>query len=98
MNFALDTEPGTCFICGRRGQTELHHIFNQTAYRRKSTEDGLMVFLCYDCHHNRVHGKDAEAKYYLKRIGQRKWMDTHKGGTQAFVDRYGKNYLEEWEE
>ena len=56
-----------------------------------------MVYLCYDCHHNRVHGKDAEAKYYLKRIGQRKWMDTHKGGTQAFVDRYGKNYLETWE-
>lgn len=97
MKSILNTEKGTCYICGRRCPTEEHHIFNQTAYRKKSEADGLKVFLCYDCHHNRVHGKDAESKYYLKRIGQRAWMDTYHGGTAAFVERYGKNYLDGWE-
>lgn len=96
MDSILDTERGRCFICGKVGYTEDHHIFNQTAYRRKSEEDGLKVFLCYDCHHNRVHGRDAETKYYLKRIGQRAWMEHNHKGTADFVRRYGKNYLDEW--
>lgn len=36
---------GYCWLCGRWGHLEEHHIFGG-AYRKKSTKYGLTVFLC----------------------------------------------------
>lgn len=91
----MKTEKGVCFLCGRRGQTEEHHIFGGPN-RRFSEEDGLKVYLCQRCHHDRVHGYDREAIDFLKQAGQRTYMETHSASTTQFVRRYGKNFLDEW--
>lgn len=45
----MRTTPGVCYICGRHGDTALHHIL-PGALRKTSTMYGLWVFLCPDCH------------------------------------------------
>lgn len=91
----LKTEKGTCILCGRKGQTEEHHLFGGPN-RRLSEEDGLKVYLCPRCHHDRIHGLDRQAIEFLKQEGQRAYMETYSKGTRDFVVRYGKNYLDEW--
>lgn len=98
MESIMNTKKGTCYLCGRRCQTECHHIFNGKAFRKKSEEDGLKIFLCYSCHHNRVHGSDVDARTLLKQAGQMTYMLKTGCGTEAFVERYGKNYLPIWYE
>ena len=83
-----------CYICGRKSPLERHHIFG-AANRPKADKDGLVVYLCHDCHNeppNGVHhnkGIDVQ----LKQIGQKAWMDHHGKSADDFRRRYGKNYL-----
>ena len=99
----FDTTKGKCFICGRYGFTEKHHIMQGVANRRLSEADGLWVYLCLD-HHNRppegVHFNPERMKW-LRQLGQKGYeMTKIKGGMnaaeahQAFMERYGKNYLD----
>lgn len=38
-----------CFICGKTGYTERHHIYG-SANRKYSEQYGLTVYLCPECH------------------------------------------------
>ena len=49
------TEKGTCYICGRSGATEVHHVFYGSANRKISEELGAKVNLCSECHHKLIH-------------------------------------------
>ena len=83
-----------CYICGKRQKMELHHIFG-AANRSKSDKDGLIVYLCHDCHNeppNGVHhnrGMDLQ----LKQIGQKAWMEHYGKTEEEFIKAYGKSYL-----
>lgn len=83
-----------CALCGKRivGVRDKHHLLNGTAYRKKSEEDGLYVYLHHTCHmwlHEHPISlrtfKQRAQRYYEENIGTRK----------EFIKRYGKNYLEE---
>ena len=98
----LDTQKGVCFICGRYGFTEKHHIMQGVANRRLSEEDGLCVYLCFD-HHNRppdgVHF-NKENMLRLHQTGQKAYENkliedgmSEEEARKAFMERYGKNYL-----
>lgn len=93
-----------CYLCGSSDRLALHEAFGGTANRKKSKEDGLIFPLCGP-HHNlgtfSVHNnKDLDLK--LKRYAEKIWLIkyTHEDlpiedRIQKFIDRYGKNYLEE---
>ena len=80
-----------CYICGSNWNLEKHHCLFGTANRKKADKDGLWVYLCHDCH-NRVHTDIPFHKYNLKQIAQKAWQLKY-GDTDAFIDRYGRNYL-----
>nr|DAV11173.1 MAG TPA: Recombination enhancement, RecA-dependent nuclease [Caudoviricetes sp.]DAZ39268.1 MAG TPA: Recombination enhancement, RecA-dependent nuclease [Caudoviricetes sp.] len=86
---------GKCWLCGKVGAVERHHIFGGSN-RDKSERDGLVVLLCGDtCHRNgpRAAHQCAETALELKKYGERKWMYEHEASTDDFRREYGKNYL-----
>lgn len=86
---------GKCWLCGKVGAVERHHIFGGSN-RDKSERDGLVVLLCGDtCHRNgpRAAHQCAETALKLKKYGERKWMYEHEASTDDFRREYGKNYL-----
>lgn len=92
----MDTQRGTCYLCGCNEGYERHHIFFGTANRQKSEEYGLTVWLCPMCHRDNkrgVHGANIEAKQALFEAGQRKFEETHT--RQEFMSEFGRNYLED---
>lgn len=82
----------TCFLCGATRNIEIHHIFNG-ALRKKSTEYGLVVPLCVNCHRgtNGVHN-NHEKMLYLKRIGQIQFNRYYPN--YDFLEIFHKNYLD----
>ena len=86
---------GQCFICGKYGDTECHHIFFGSN-RKYSEQYGLTVYLCPECHRTSeiaVH-RNKEVRTTLQRIGQRTF-EKKCGSREEFVKLFGKNYLED---
>lgn len=85
----------TCWLCGRSGNLDRHHIFGG-ANRKKSEKYGLVVDLCHhDCH---IFGKSAahnnkETMKMLHEYGQRKAMEEQGWTTEDFIREFGRNYL-----
>lgn len=87
----------TCFLCKRNrhaGRLELHHIFG-AANRKLSTEYGLCVTLCEECHRLGKHAvhQSAETMQYLHEYGQRKAMKENGWTIEQFREVFGKNYI-----
>ena len=83
-----------CFICGATRNLERHHIFG-ASNRKKSEEDGLVVYLCHECHNeppNGVH-HNVHIMRELHQYGQRLGMEENEADEEAFRRRYGRNYL-----
>lgn len=83
-----------CFLCGRTGYLERHHIYFG-ANRKHAETHGLWVWLCPECHRtgpSAAH-RDDETNRQLKRIGQQTFERTH---TRAeFMRIFGRNYLDD---
>ena len=84
----LNTEYGTCFICGKSGHTHRHEVFGG-ARRTASKKHGLWVNLCPDCH-RRVH-KDGSLALDLKEITQKEFMKNHT--LKEFMNIAFRNYI-----
>ena len=89
----LDTS--YCYLCGRTDRKLDRHELFFGPYRTKSKNDGLWVMLChFPCH----EGKDGaqynrEIRNRLSAEGQRMAMAVYGWTTEAFIARYGKNWL-----
>ena len=85
---------GCCFLCGKYGPLEEHHIFGG-ARRKKSEKYGLVVNLCHDCHNEPPRGAhhNRDTALYLHQWGQRKAMLEQGWSTYDFIREFGKNYL-----
>lgn len=87
---------GTCFLCGKVGWLEEHHVF-PAALRNKSERYGLKAGLCGEsCHRNGRHAAHqcrATAES-LKRHFQIKYMMQHRASIADFRTTFGKNYLD----
>ena len=87
---------GVCFLCGKTGPLEEHHVFGGPN-RKLSEEDGLKVGLCGDsCHRNGRYAAHAcrETREALRQFWQIKYMMRTKCSVRDFIQRYGRNYLE----
>lgn len=79
----------------RREGLHRHEIFYGSLYRRRSIEDGLVVFLPPELHNMSDKGVHFNKKFdlELKQLGQQVAMDYYGWTEQDFIDRYGKSYL-----
>ena len=82
-----------CAICGSKDKVATHEIFYGTANRKKSIEDGLVVNLCGKHHNLSSEGVhfNRELDLKLKQKAQKVYEELN--GHEAFMKRYGKNYL-----
>ena len=89
-----EDEKGVCFICGRYGPTEVHHIFN-AANRKLSEKYGLKVHLCHDCHNEPPYGVhfNRRSEKWLKAEGQKEAMRYYGWSVEEFIEIFGRNYL-----
>lgn len=97
MKSIMNTQKGICYVCGRRGFTQEHHIFYGTANRRLSERYGLKVHLGLE-HHivgpEAVHNGNEELNRKLKQEAQRAFESQH-GSRKQFMEIFGRNYLED---
>lgn len=72
-----------------------HEIFFGIRNRKKSIEDGLVVFLTPEMHNMSSKGVHFNKEFdnELKKIGQAVWMSYYGKTEKDFIQRYGKNYL-----
>jgi len=85
---------GKCFLSGRFGYVERHHIFGGPL-RSKSERYGLVVELSPWTHRegpNSAHRSGETAKK-LKRYGQMKCMVEQGWDLETWIREFGKNYL-----
>ena len=97
MKSIIQTDLSVCYLCGKHIGTDrdCHHVFEGTANRKKSEEDGMKVYL-HHCCHMWLHEHPKTAKT-LKQRAQRIWERTY-GDREAFMKRFGQSYLLEDED
>lgn len=78
-----------CFLCGRTGGLELHHIMHGTANRRLATRYGLTCWLCGTCH--KTAHCDILVNRNLQRVAQRAFEQEY--SRTEWMKVFGKNYL-----
>ena len=85
---------GYCFLCGRYGTMEMHHVFNG-ALKRKSERYGAVVPLCHSCHNEPPEGVhfNVENAKALKQALQGKIMQEQGWGIEDWLAVFGKNYI-----
>lgn len=72
---------------------ERHEVYFSKAYRQKSINDGLIVFLTRESHRgtNGVHGKNGnKLNRQLKRLAEKAWISYYNKTKEEFLERYGK--------
>nr|DAQ49121.1 MAG TPA: hypothetical protein [Caudoviricetes sp.] len=73
---------------------ERHEVYFSKAYRQKSIDDGLIVFLTRKSHRgtNGVHGKNGDKlNRKLKRLAEKAWISYYNKTKEEFIKRYGKS-------
>ena len=81
-----------CFLCGREGDMQVHHCLHGTANRKLAEQEGLMVNLCFSCHH-RLHSQGFGDKELMK-VAESRWLDYNMGCVDDWIGVFGKNYLD----
>lgn len=72
---------------------ERHEVYFSKAYRQKSINDGLIVFLMRKDHRgtNGVHGKNGDKlNRQLKKLAQKAWCKYYNKTKEEFIREYGK--------
>lgn len=89
-----------CYLCKMAIGTETHHVMFGPN-RKYSDQDGLTVRLCWECHHLKAHKASTDEAKQLHIDGQKAWEEYYgpaliaegKDPRNAFMERYGKNWL-----
>lgn len=79
-----------CYVCCKSGASDTHHVFNG-AYRAKSEEDGMILYL-HRCCHDWLH-RHPVSNATMKARAQRIWMKYYGKTEDEFRKRYGKSYI-----
>lgn len=83
-----------CWVCGAENDLHLHHIYEGSGRRKKSTMFGCTVYLCAYHHNMSDHGVhfNKELDLNLKRLCQKRWEEIY-GNREAFIKTFGRSYL-----
>lgn len=95
MRSILELQGATwCYLCGRRGYLETHHIIGGDPGRKLSERHGLKVHLCYECHRgpDGVHANKTKRRL-LQREAQEAFEKRHP--KKSWMEIFGRNYMEE---
>lgn len=79
-----------CFICGRTGELDEHHLLSGNSNRGNSTKYKLTIYICRACHGG-IHDKgkfEKDAKMYAQREWEKKY-----GTREEFIKIFGKSWL-----
>lgn len=77
--------------------SERHEAFFGGKNRKRSIEDGLVVFLTPELHRgtNGVHGKNGHyLDEMIKKNAEMVWLRKNNKTIEDFISSYGKNYLD----
>lgn len=91
----MSTEKNRCFLCGRTGQMEKHHVFEGSGRRRLSEKYGLWVYLCHGCHNEPPDGvhHNAVKDRLLKAMVQIRAMHVYQWTVDRFRELFRKSYI-----
>lgn len=72
-----------------------HEIFYGVRNRKKSIEDGLVVFLRPELHNASSLGVhfNKELDLELKKEAEKRWLEYYHKDIEDFIKKYGRNYL-----
>ena len=79
--------------------SERHEVFEgRTGNRKKSIEDGLVIFLTPELHRIGKQSVHLNPKYWkeeikIQQLAETQWCWYYKKTPKDFIKRYGKNYL-----
>lgn len=85
-----------CYSTTRFYGSERHEVFEgRTGNRKKSIEDGLVIFIRPEIHRTGKHSIHLTPKewVWLKELGQKTWCEHYKKTKDDFKQRYGRNYI-----
>lgn len=86
----LQDDLNYCYLCNNGNYANhLHEVFEGTANRQKSIDNGMVVGLCY-IHHDLVHKHPLEY-IGLKKHAQEVFEKDHT--RQEFIGIFGRSYL-----
>lgn len=73
-----------------------HEVFFGIRNRKKSINDGLVVFLTPQMHNMSKEGVHFNKRFdnELKQIAQATWMSYYHKTEKDFIKKYGRNYLQ----
>ena len=88
-----------CAFCGREHvEVVRHEIFPGHGRREKCKQYGLWITVCPMCH-TFIHTNPKNSKVMeLDRHAQHQAMEKYGWTTKEFVEKFGKNYLEDWKD
>lgn len=79
--------------------SERHEVFEgRKGNRKKSIEDGLVIFLTPELHRTGKYSIHKNPKYWkeeikIQEIAEKRWCEYYHKTPDEFRQRYGKNYL-----
>lgn len=88
--------PSFLYSTFRFAGSERHEVFEgRTGNRKKSIEDGLVIFLTPERHRTGKHAihKDYEFWTEVKIIAEKRWCEYYGKSKEDFRERYGRNYI-----
>ena len=82
-------EKDRCYICGKYGEMQTHHLLHGTANRKQADKYGLTVHLCQRCH-MRLHDEGVFDRN-LQRIAQKAFETKY--SHEEWMKVFQKSYL-----
>ena len=96
MSKSIIQENKECYISHYIYGLHKHHIFEGTANRRLSEEDGLWIWLRPEWHNmsDRAIHFNKKLDIEIKQMAQQKWQEHYDKTKEDFIARYGKSYID----
>lgn len=91
----IQDDENTCYLCGRSGPLEKHHICAGVANRKISERENIYVMICHECHVGK-NGAQYDKMKNLRLKQDAQFAYERKHSRAEWMKLFGKNYLGVW--